>query len=1284
VWGWALLRDHAAAAQKPAQLRHARLRLETLQRGGTGAAEAVAQQQTLAAEDAQPPVSRASPSAAAGFDAGAGDTLPFARFVDAGLFQGTAGGAGGAAVSAMAAVKAAMLSQVHASLAPPGVVAGAVGTAPVSAPPGAQAPAALLEAVREAIPRFVFPPEALAAFRRPAAASGAGGADAAAVAGAGQGAGPVAAARDLSTVLSKQPLPDDILLARQLAAESAAADAAALAAAGGVAGIAERGFAAGPRPRQPQVRNPARLLTDDNAYLRASVQALVASCQADRAVLFVGGDRALHGLLLQRLLEARQLVEARAAFLTLWMRWYLPPGFLQADEDQENAVSALDMEALRANPEFFRFLSHQLDSDTALAEQAVVGDLTGQYVSWVDIRAGADRQEEQGKPSCDDANENFLSEEEEANSRFWGVPVTLRPSTDWVLEMEPRDVADNRTPIFLVNDAASLLLSVILLKRAVDFNDSSSKSVDSAGHRAHAQRPGLVFSLDAEWRPRRFAPAEGVPVSPVVVQSEAAEVERDVDTTVESPTPVTPAPLRAAGTAALVAEAQSEFWPVSLLQVACDRFALVFDMLELHRLDCSLAGAGDVARQLDDGLGTLLRSAATVKAGFGLGADLVRLAVSYPKWANVVSSIRSLVDVSELVRWHVRKTLHPEPTGPRGKAGGHASAHRSAMMSRVRGLSGICEFVLGKPLDKTHQVSDWQRRPLTRAQLRYAALDALVCVHVFRELHDQHMEGIDETPVGLVFEDIQFGDQSISAATSQFPADRYAPIAGSIESITREDELVDMAGGKPWDPRSLRPTKPTCLAPKDVMGYLENVCLVDATAYLVPHIRHGQPRKPSEHKIGSAAKTAADLNVPNTYIVKSLAIILDPFERGKGPIPLMALLPGDRYLDRAAVKRYLEHCDGKSASSRSKKGSKSQQRLPLRGYVRIATPQECVDIFGFEPGSFPPFGHRQTFRTLADASLLRVLDATEEESKRTYYAGGGNPAVSIALTIEELLQWSRAELAKFTIPLPDTPRPNNLGTKEEAVEDASNIGSDRAFPILLDNKKASPESPLFFPLSRPRFLVDSMLGRLARWLRVIGIDAETDEARQYREDAAPLFFSEALLQKTTLADGLKSADPGNETANKKASTTAGSQKMSLSAIAIQEGRILLTKDKKVAERIRLTVKHDASKETSCALFFLSENDIMSQFERVTAHFDITVRPEDLMSRCSKCNGFGYAHMTADEVRATYPLGHPELPVPNVLTKVPDFWRCKACGKLYWEGPKFAPTRDRFMDAFLQS
>ena len=46
------------------------------------------------------------------------------------------------------------------------------------------------------------------------------------------------------------------------------------------------------------------------------------------------------------------------------------------------------------------------------------------------------------------------------------------------------------------------------------------------------------------------------------------------------------------------------------------------------------------------------------------------------------------------------------------------------------GFSALVEQVLGQPLDKREQVSDWAQRPLSQSQLYYAALDAYAVLQV--------------------------------------------------------------------------------------------------------------------------------------------------------------------------------------------------------------------------------------------------------------------------------------------------------------------------------------------------------------------------------------------------------------------------------------------------------------------------------------------------------------------------------------------------------------------------
>lgn len=59
---------------------------------------------------------------------------------------------------------------------------------------------------------------------------------------------------------------------------------------------------------------------------------------------------------------------------------------------------------------------------------------------------------------------------------------------------------------------------------------------------------------------------------------------------------------------------------------------------------------------------------------------------------------------------------------------------RSALRLPSYSLAGVSAHLFGIELDKRYQKSNWRRRPLTRAQLEYAAMDARVTLDAYDEL----------------------------------------------------------------------------------------------------------------------------------------------------------------------------------------------------------------------------------------------------------------------------------------------------------------------------------------------------------------------------------------------------------------------------------------------------------------------------------------------------------------------------------------------------------------------
>lgn len=147
----------------------------------------------------------------------------------------------------------------------------------------------------------------------------------------------------------------------------------------------------------------------------------------------------------------------------------------------------------------------------------------------------------------------------------------------------------------------------------------------------------------------------------------------------------------------------------------------------------------------------------------------------------------------------------------------------------------------------------------------------------------------------------------------------------------------------------------------------------------------------------------------------------------------------------------------------------------------------------------------------------------------------------------------------------------------------------------------------------PRFLVDGMLGRLAKWLRLLGYDAAYENA----------------------ADDLE-----------------------LARRARAEGRILLTRDRELARRRGLHV------------FLIQSDEVQGQVEEVlrlvAARFGATERGQ-LRARCSICN------LPLERLR---PSAVVDRVPPYVLRTQSVFWHCRRCGRIYWNGTHAAAMRLR--------
>ena len=172
--------------------------------------------------------------------------------------------------------------------------------------------------------------------------------------------------------------------------------------------------------------------------------------------------------------------------------------------------------------------------------------------------------------------------------------------------------------------------------------------------------------------------------------------------------------------------------PVSILQIATRSDAFLVDVAGVMAADRDENGNGNgnenaaaataAAAAFDAFLRDLFASRRVLKLGFGLDHDLKRLRTSYPSLKSVAAVDPATAEDSEHARGvgvvdvkSLALVAFPE---------------KKVLRSRV-GLAGVVASCLGCYVNKAEQCSDWERRPLSPSQARYAAADAHVLTVLF-------------------------------------------------------------------------------------------------------------------------------------------------------------------------------------------------------------------------------------------------------------------------------------------------------------------------------------------------------------------------------------------------------------------------------------------------------------------------------------------------------------------------------------------------------------------------
>lgn len=328
--------------------------------------------------------------------------------------------------------------------------------------------------------------------------------------------------------------------------------------------------------------------------------------------------------------------------------------------------------------------------------------------------------------------------------------------------------------------------------------------------------------------------------------------------------------------------------PTALVQVATRETAFLFDMLALPKEAAACA------------LGAILRDAAIVKVGFGLPGDITRLVATETSAVSQRTCLRDEIALScNLVELEDMCAHVPD-----------------LAKRRLRGLGAVVRASIGCVLDKSCQTSAWEQRPLSSAQLSYAALDAVVLLLV----HDKLQESLaDEALASSLASDYQIVGKSDEVHCVPLLAGRVAPSPVASNCLTAPYPLLTAADGA-------RFLKSRCRG--EASEALRST--IKSVAFVARFTMRG--RRADGSKETRQARVLVATRGSRRVVAGKLRRALKGALKGDVAIAEQAPLALD----------FVERLSG---------------GLPTPAFrdVRSATRSECVSMFNFAPGCIPPF-----------------------------------------------------------------------------------------------------------------------------------------------------------------------------------------------------------------------------------------------------------------------------------------------------------------------------------------
>uniref|UniRef100_UPI00398EB289 exonuclease mut-7 homolog n=1 Tax=Pristiophorus japonicus TaxID=55135 RepID=UPI00398EB289 len=170
---------------------------------------------------------------------------------------------------------------------------------------------------------------------------------------------------------------------------------------------------------------------------------------------------------------------------------------------------------------------------------------------------------------------------------------------------------------------------------------------------------------------------------------------------------------------------------VSVIQIAMYDCVYLLDLPQLVKQSESEGRQAELTHFIQ----TLFSDQTITKLGYATVGDLRTLSAGYPMLKDVVQLTAGVLDLLN-VHKELQRVAGRRKDGRRGVdvlmsvEDGADSANKQC----EKGLSLLVQHVLGKPLDKTQQLSNWEKRPLRLNQIIYAAADAYCLLEVYDAL----------------------------------------------------------------------------------------------------------------------------------------------------------------------------------------------------------------------------------------------------------------------------------------------------------------------------------------------------------------------------------------------------------------------------------------------------------------------------------------------------------------------------------------------------------------------